>query len=342
MEIRLLKDEYDKWDKYVLSSPYSCSYHLIGWKKVIEKSFKHKTFYLMALQDNNIVGILPLVSIKSFLFGNFIISLPFLNYGGVCADDLEIERELIEKGIEIAKEENVAYLELRYMRKIEMALPVKEHKVTMILDLMDTPEKQWASYKPTVRNQVRKAEKEGLKFKTGGIEYLDDFYKVFSRNMRDLGTPVYHKDFFKNILEIFPQNTNIHNVYLSDKVVAGGISFSFKDTLEVPWASSIKDYIKLCPNNLLYKETIEFACKNSFKYFDFGRSSPDSGTYRFKLQWGAKPKQLYWYYWLSKDRSTLPNLSPKNSKYELFINLWKKLPLFVSNFLGPYIVRNIP
>jgi FemAB-related protein (PEP-CTERM system-associated) len=173
------------------------------------------------------------------------------------------------------------------------------------------------------------------------MELLDGFYEVFCRNMRDLGTPVYGKNFFRNVLEEFPETTRIISVKLGDKTVASGILTWFKDTLEVPWASSISDYREMCPNNLLYWEAIRFAINNGSLKFDFGRSTPGEGTFKFKKQWGAKPVQLYWQY-LLKEGERLPELNTKNPKYEMAIKVWKKLPLAVTNFIGPHIVKNIP
>jgi FemAB-related protein (PEP-CTERM system-associated) len=170
---------------------------------------------------------------------------------------------------------------------------------------------------------------------------MDGFYEVFCRNMRDLGTPVYGKSFFRNILETFPDTTRIISVMLENKTVASGILTWFKDSLEVPWASSISDHREKCPNNLLYWEAIRFAIRNGSRKFDFGRSTPGEGTYRFKKQWGALPYPLYWQY-LLKDGKQLPELNPKNPKYEMAIKVWQRLPLVVTNLLGPRIVKNIP
>jgi FemAB-related protein (PEP-CTERM system-associated) len=159
--------------------------------------------------------------------------------------------------------------------------------------------------------------------------------------MRDLGTPVYGKKFFRNILETFPDSTRIISVVLGGKTVASGILSWFKDSLEVPWASSINDYREMCPNNLLYWEAIRFAIRNGSAKFDFGRSTPGEGTFRFKKQWGAKPVQLYWQYLLEQGKS-IPELNPKNPRYRLAIKIWQQLPLAVTNVLGPLIVRNIP
>jgi FemAB-related protein (PEP-CTERM system-associated) len=192
-----------------------------------------------------------------------------------------------------------------------------------------------------LRSQIRRAEKEGMTCRIGGAELLDDFYAVFSRNMRDLGTPIYGRGFFAEILKTFPDAARVGAVYLGTRPVAAGFLYGYKETLEIPWASSDRRYNRLAPNMLLYKSVLEHACEQKFRIFDFGRSTPESGTYRFKEQWGAQPVGLHWYYWLA-DGCVPPDLSPSNSKYRLAISVWRRLPLALSRRLGPNIVRYIP
>jgi serine/alanine adding enzyme len=191
-----------------------------------------------------------------------------------------------------------------------------------------------------LRNQIRKAEKSGLQFVAGHLELLDGFYAVFTRNMRDLGTPVYSKSFFRNILEAFSESTRIFTVYHNTKIIAAGIGCWFRKTLEIPWAASINDYRILCPNNMLYWEAIQFAIRNGFNKFDFGRSTPNEGKYNFKRQWGAQPIQLHWQY-LMDDHDRMPDMSPSNPKYQAAIRLWQRPPLPAPRILGPMIIRNI-
>jgi serine/alanine adding enzyme len=181
----------------------------------------------------------------------------------------------------------------------------------MFLALAADIDSQWRAFNAKLRNQIRKAEKSGLQFVIGRLELLDRFYEVFAHNMGDLGTPVYGKSFFRNILEAFPDTATIFAVYHETKMIAAGIGSWFRNMLEIPWASSISDYKMLCPNNMLYWEAIRFAICNGFKRFDFGRSTPNEGIYNFKKQWGAQPLQLYWQYVMDGHKE-IPNLSPSN------------------------------
>ena len=342
IKVQLYNEDGSDWNTYVKAHPASSNYQLYGWRNVIEKSFGHQSYYLVARDGNNgICGILPLTSMKSSIFGKFLVSLPFFNYGGILGSCDDATSLLLNESRRILKETQGDYVELRHREMSVNGLETKEHKVTMILDLEKDENAAWKKLDAKVRNQVRKAEKSGLQVLTGHLELLDGFYEVFCRNMRDLGTPVYSKDFFRNILAAFPDSTRIISITLDGRTIASGILTWFRETLEVPWASSIRDYREMCPNNLLYWEAIKFAIRNKSSRFDFGRSTPDEGTYRFKKQWGALPYPLYWQY-LLKDGEQLPQLNTKNTKYELAIKVWQRLPLAVTNILGPRIVKNIP
>lgn len=342
MGVQLYNDDGSAWGAFVGSHPDSTNYHQYGWRAVIEKSFGHTTYYMAARNGRNeICGVLPLVHMKSALFGSFLVSLPFFNYGGLLVTNDSAAVTLLGMSRQLVGETGAGHLELRHFRRSAEDLVTRQHKVTMILDLEKDEESQWKSFDAKVRNQIRKAEKSGLQCVSGHLELLDGFYEVFCRNMRDLGTPVYGKSFFRNILEEFPATTRIISVVQNEKTVASGFLTWYRDTLEVPWASSIRDYRELCPNNLLYWEAIRFAITIGAEKFDFGRSTAGEGTYRFKKQWGTREIPLYWEY-LLKDGACLPELNPSNPKFQLAVRMWQKLPVSVTKILGPPIVQGIP
>ena len=330
------------WESYVLSSHLASAYHQCGWRRVIEEAFGHPTYYLLVRgRDGAPQGVLPLVFLASRGFGRFLVSLPFLNYGGVVASSSEAYRLLEAHAVEQARELNADHIELRHQALMDTSWVSTERKVSMRLPLPSSYEQLVKGFPSKLRSQVRRAQKEGMTARVGGSECLDEFYAVFSRCMRDLGTPVYAKGFFAKILEVFPKEARICIVSHGQTPVAAGFLYGFRSSLEIPWAASDKRFNKLAPNMLLYGTVLEFACQQGFQIFDFGRSSPDSGTYRFKEQWGALPHQLYWYYWM-KDGHAVPQLNPQNPKYALAIRLWQQLPVVVANVLGPHIVKHLP
>jgi serine/alanine adding enzyme len=342
--IRLYQDtDHAHWDEYVISSSHTSCYHLVSWKTVIEKSFGHKTYYLLSEDENKkINGVLPLVHLKNILFGNFAVSLPYFNYGGVCADNDEIRAQLLHEAAIIASAQKMDHIELRHISNAVADLPVKTSKVSMQLTLPQTKEELWASFPSKLRSQVQRPIKEQMHTKVGQQDELNSFYDIFSQNMRDLGTPVYSKSFFRNILKEFPENAWICTIYTKDEnPVASGFLVGFKEMLEIPWASSLRTYNRLSPNMLLYWSVLELACDRQYKVFDFGRSTVGEGTYKFKEQWGAKPIQLYWHYWM-KNNGPLPEINPHNPKYEMAIKTWQRLPVSLTRLLGPSIVKNLP
>jgi len=329
------------WDAYVSASAERASgYHSWQWRQVFEEAFGHECLYLVARLDGAgpVQGVLPLVLIKSWLFGRTLTSLPFLNYGGVVADSEPVARALLDEASKLAKAHHASHVELRHTGRMFDDVPCKQHKVSMRLSLKPG---MWEVIDRKVRNQIRKAEKSNLKVQRGGAELVGDFYTVFARNMRDLGTPVYARKLFDSVLRAFPDRANILIVRLDGMPVAAGLTFRTGTMVEVPWASSVRDYNNLCPNHLLYWHIIESAVADNCDVLDFGRSTPNEGTFKFKEQWGALPVPLHWEYSLV-GQGGLPDQSPKNPKFRLMIETWKRLPLWLANAAGPHIVRSIP
>lgn len=331
-----------KWDAFATSHERGTLYHRSDWRHLIHGLFGHETHYICAKRSpEEVVGILPLVRLQSRFFGDYLVSMPYFNYGGALAINPHIENALMKNACALAGDLGSQHIEFRDIVRRSGHWPVRTDKVIMELALPDSVEELWSRLGSKVRAQIKRPTKEGMKSGQGGKELLSDFYQVFSRNMRDLGTPVYAQDFFSAILDTFSENTTILVVRHQGQPVAAGFLLGFKDRLEIPWASSLRGYNPLGVNMLLYWEALKFAIDNDYRLFDFGRSSIDSGTYRFKKQWGAQPNQLYWYYWL-KPGQQVPHLTPKNPKYRLAIAVWQRLPLFVTNWIGPNVVKYLP
>jgi serine/alanine adding enzyme len=339
--ISLLTNEQKEWDQYVANNNATSIYHHTRWREVIHTCFRHETFYYYSKNSTgNINGILPLVRLRSRLFGDFLVSMPYFNYGGAVADHPIIEQKLIETANTLAEELGIHHVE--YRDDIARGgFPARTDKVCMLLTLPGDEKELWSSFTSKLRAQIKRPQREALDILSGGIEYLDDFYKVFSHNMRDLGTPVYSIFFFRKILSSYTKNTSIIVIRLDGRPVAACFLIGDRNVLEIPWASSLKEANHLSVNMLLYWEALRFAIRNEYSFFDFGRSTIDSGTFRFKKQWGAKPKQLHWHYWL-KNSTKIPLLNPNNTKYKLMIEIWKRLPIRFTTLLGPLIVKNLP
>ena len=339
--VAIAGDQAD-WNQFVDDQPQAEIYHRYEWKGLLERVFSHVCHYLIARDDSGIVqGVLPLAHLESRAFGSFLVSIPCFNYCGVLATSSGVRETLIAKAVNLGEQLGADHIELRHRNHFSLDLPFRDDKVAMRLDLPDSPDALWEQFPAKLRSQIRRPQKDGAVCEEGGAELVDDFYAVFSRNMRDLGTPVFPKQLFRSMLDDFPQSTRIFVVRLNRKPVAAGITIGYRKVLEIPSASALRKYNRISVNMLLYWTVLQHAIRNGYTVFDFGRSSIDAGTYRFKKQWGAKPQPLVWHYCLP-DGKEIPRLNPSNPKFHLATRLWRKLPLPVANALGPRIVRHLP
>jgi FemAB-related protein (PEP-CTERM system-associated) len=330
-----------EWNAYLTTHPEATGYHGWQWRRVFERGLGHTCHYFVARSNAAVVGVLPLVEVTSWMFGRALSSLPYVNYGGVLADTQSIAARLVEHAGELASNRGLSYVLLRHRRRCLPQLPARAHKVSMVLALERDSARMWEAFDRKVRNQVRKAEKSGLRVETGGEALLDDFYTVFARNMRDLGTPVYSRKLFVEILACEPENARLHVVRLDSRPIAAALSYVYGNTMEVPSASSLREHRALCPNHLLYWAMMQSAIAQGSTRFDFGRSTPGDGTYHFKEQWGAVAQSLYWEYEL-RNGTSMPDEDRHNPRFQARIEAWKRIPLPLTLMLGPRIARCVP
>ena len=344
MKITELEREEEKaWDSYILNSNSSTFYLQIGWRNVVEKTYKHKPIYLIAKEQGEIKGVLPLFLMRSMIFGKKLVSVPFAPYGGVCADNKAIENALIDEAKRMTKECGADYLELRCLNEngigLGLGLAANNSYITFILNLSQDPNIVWKGFNNKVRNAIRKALKSNLEIRSDNN--IGDFYRLYTKNMRDLGTPPHSYAFLKNLLHEFPEHTKIVRVQYPGTTIASLFLVSFKHTMISGWAASDRAYQNFNPNNLLYWGVIKSGCEEGYKYFDFGRSIYDSGTFRFKKPWGAEPEQLCYQYYLCNMKN-MPDTSQSNPKRQRFVKFWRKLPIRLATTAGPLIRKGIP
>jgi serine/alanine adding enzyme len=337
IEVRPLETGEEKaWDDYLYRCSESSHCHLSGWRRVIERTYGHRSYYLWAHANGMVKGILPLIAMRNLYFRRSLVSMPFLDDGGICADSDQIRIRLFQEALRLYEGRKANSLDLRHRHANHLDSPRRGEKVIMVLDLLDDSDEMWKRFDAKLRNQVRKASKSGLNAFWSGKEGLSDFYEIFAANMRDLGSPVHSRNFFAAILEEFADSAKIMLVRKDDQVIGGAVCLFFKGSMIVPWASSLREYFSVCPNNLLYWEMIRWGCKNGYRRFDFGRSSPGSGTYRFKKQWGAREEPLHWQ-WITRKvgQPVMPHAD--NNKYRWMIRTWSHLPLSFTKLVGPMV-----
>jgi FemAB-related protein (PEP-CTERM system-associated) len=325
------------WDTFVGAHPLATHYHLSGWGEIIERVYRYPGLYFSAWDEDRLVGVVPMVLLGGLLRRKSFVSMPYLDYGGICADTPAIGHDLYVAITREMAARQAGLLDLR--QRVKMPLPLNTYgdKVTMVLPLASDAERMWKTFGGKLRNQIRKAEKEQLQTQWVGVEGVPDFYSVYVHNMRDLGSPPHSLTFFQRLLQAFPA-AQILLVRRHTQVIGGGLCLRFQDTMLVPWASSLREYFRLCPNNLLYWEAIRAACERGLQRFDFGRSSRGSGTYNFKKQWGALEEPLYWQ--ANVGGGDLIN-EESHAVLAWAVEAWKRLPVRVSRVIGPMVRRRL-
>jgi FemAB-related protein (PEP-CTERM system-associated) len=333
----------DGWDSFASSRSDSTFCHLHAWSTVIERALGHECVYLAAADGAGAVrAILPLVRVRSAIFGHYLVSMPFLSYGGPIGTP-EATLFLCDEAAAMAKRSGADLLELRTRAELGApTLTTNSRKVTVLLDLPDTAEDLWTrGLSAKVRSQVRRPQKEGMVARFGAEE-RDAFYSVFARNMRDLGTPVLARQFFEQIAVALPDHVEFGTVYLEGAPVAAGCGFVWRDEFEMTWASALREHNRTAPNMLLYWSFLERMTERGVKVFNFGRCTADGGTHRFKKQWGdTRDVPLPWAQWSRRGVTATPN-PDGGSLLRLATRAWSRLPLPVANTLGPRLARALP
>ncbi|WP_164103306.1 FemAB family XrtA/PEP-CTERM system-associated protein [Candidatus Laterigemmans baculatus] len=316
--------------------------HHDAWIEALAKGFAHPTYLLQTSRERQVTGTLPLMLVKSRLFGRFLVSLPYLNTGGVWADNDASAKALVDGACELADRLDVRYLELRHERPVEHPrLNFRRNdKLHMRLPLPATADELHQSLKSKLRSQVKKAGEYGSTVHWGGKELLAPFYSVFARNMRDLGTPVFSQRLFASILDAFAGEAELCVVRQGSTPIAAALLVHLEEVSEVPSASSLREYNRTNANMLMYWHLLQRSIERGSATFDFGRSSLGSGTFKFKAQWGAEPHPAEWQYYVRS--GSVEAMRPDSAANQRLIRIWQRLPVWLTRLAGPPIVRGIP
>ena len=337
--IQTLPDCGGTWHRVVNQSNRSALAHAPEWFSLIQRAYGHTPLYLTMDDGNGRSGVLPAFVVRRPFFGTVVTSMPFLDSGGPCSQSPETRRVLVEHLIAEARRIGATRVELRCSEPLDIAAEPARHKVNLTLPLSSDPDRLWRGFDKQVRNQVRKAERSGLSIEHGGVEKLRAFYDAFVVRMRDLGSPPHAPAFLRAVIDGFGARARIVLVQKGGVTVGALIALAFKDRLVVPWAICLKEYFSFCPNMLLYWETLRAACVEGFRCFEFGRSTRDSGTYRFKRQWGAQEEQLFWYSIAPGRGVSQTNETAHASTALILHKAWQWLPLALTRSVGPHIRR---
>ena len=330
-----------EWNTFLEQQPQGSFYHLHEWSGINQRALSNPSFNLIARAGNEIRGVLPLTLVASPLFGRVLCSMPFVNYGGPVCVDAAATDALVRAARDRANELKADYLELRCASAIETDMSVSTRKISMHIELAPDPDTLWNKFASKHRTNIRRAQKNNLEVRSGGAELLDIFYSVMEQSWRQLGTPFYARSYFETILKALPEHTRIFVCSQGTTPVAVAFNGYFNGMVEGLWAGGTELSRPLQANYVLYWEMMRDACVRGCTRYHLGRSTADSGAEDFKKKWNATASQLYWYFHRPSG-GEMPQLNVDNPKYKLAIQVWQKLPLWVTRLIGPPLARSIP
>ena len=328
-----------RWDAFVAGCREATFFHRAGWQDIIDEVFHHPTCFLYAERAGQIEGVLPLAHVKSLLFGNALVSLPFAVYGGVAASTPEAAQALESEAQSIARQLGVEHLELRHIDQRHADWPTQDLYVCFRKDLDPEVEANMLAIPRKQRAMVRKGIKNGLR---SAVERsVEHFFPLYADNVLRHGTPAMPRRYFERLLQVFGEDCDVLTVFdPQGRPISSVLNFYFRDEILPYYAGDDMAARDLAGNDFKYWELMRRACERGIKVFDYGRSKQGTGSYAFKKNWGFEPKPLHYEYCLYR-RDSIPQNNPANAKYRLFIAAWRRLPIGVANRLGPYIVRNL-
>ena len=328
-----------RWDRFVFENPEASFFHRAGWQKIIEQVFHHKTFFLYSEEDGQITGVLPLAHVNSWLFGNSLVGLPFTVYGGVVSSSRQVAQALEQEAQALAKHLGVAHLELRNVRRQHTDWPLQDLYVTFRKEIFPQEEANMLAIPRKQRAMVRKGIKNGLLAQID--THVDNFFTLYADNVHRHGTPAMSKHYFQVLMDTFDPDCEVLTISAPDgRPLSSVLSFYFRDEVLPYYAGDDESARDLAANDFKYWELMRRACARGLKVFDYGRSKQGTGSYAFKKNWGFEPQPIHYEYCLYK-RDAVPQNNPSNAKYKLLIETWRRMPIGLANWLGPFIVRNL-
>jgi FemAB-related protein (PEP-CTERM system-associated) len=327
-------------DRFVTSSPAGTIFHLSAWKRIVEKTLGRRCFTLVARSSNQITGVLPVSWVRSRVFGDSLVSLPLAVYGGICTDDANSHAALLKAAGNLARRLRVQYVEMRNRSNpFPAPLPGRDLYVTFTQDLTPGPDKLLEKLPRDTRYAVRKSMKAGLEW-TEDLK-IGEFYEIYAHSVHRLGTPVFSRSLFECLQREFGGQCRLFGVRKGTRAIAGVLCLYYKDRVLPYYGGALNEFYRDSPNNFMYWNLIAQSCKEGFRSFDFGRSKKGTGSFLFKSAWNMQVEELPYTYLLSRAKD-VPRMSPVDKKFQLPVELWKRLPFGVTKIVGPPLIRRIP
>jgi FemAB-related protein (PEP-CTERM system-associated) len=340
IEIGTPREAGKTWDDFVRRQTGGTFFHRAGWQRVIEQTFGYRSYCLAVTRDGRIEGVLPLFKVPTLPWGHSLVSAPQAVYGGPLADRADIRDALLLHARLLGERLGARYIEYRNLVALE-GLPAKDLYVTFRRPILPTADENMAVIPRNQRRSIRIGLKSGLTSEVGGVDLLDPFFALYSHSVRNLGTPVFPRSLFANLIAEFGSECRILLVRRDGRPVAAVLTFFFGDEVLPYYGGAHREEFRHAVNDFMYWSLLCYGMEQGYKVFDFGRSKKGSGSYDFKRHWGFEPTQLHYQYQLLRQQS-VPDLSPRNPKFSIAIQLWKRMPLWLSQRLGPGLVRYFP
>ena len=340
-----------RWNEFVRTTSAGTFFHLLEWRDLVARHFGYQPFYLYVEEKGEISAVLPLFLANSLLFGRNLISIPVGIYGGVVSRKEEATKLLLRRAQELAHECRASHLEIRgnpYGQNDsvyedgngEFRFKRMDHHVTFIREIDSKEENNFARIPRKQRRMIRQAQKHGLRSFVDDSRLLDCF-QIYAESLRNLGTPVYSYKYFQDLKKTFGDHCRILRVEYQSKIIAGVLSFFYKDQVLPYYGGALKQYFHLAPNDFMYWELMSYGGAKGYRTFDFGRSKRDTGSFDFKRHWGFDPLPLPYLYYAVNGQA-VPDSSSLNSKLQWAIKLWRRLPLRLTMAFGPHIAPHLP
>lgn len=343
-ELRVLPFEdsiAERWDEFVKEQQGGSIFHLTAWKRAIERTFSYRPRYLRTERNGRITAVAPVFLVSNWIIGKALISAPLGVYGGICSEDEESTTALLDALSRMARSEKIDYVELRTRNGRPLAGYHTKRLYSTFTTTLDPDVEQNLKRLPRdTRYMIRKAGQFHLTVRHG-LEQLDQFYSLFAISMRRLGTPVFPKSLFSNLIHELHGSVDLMLVYAGSEPVTGVLSFIYRDTILPYYAGATDKARTLAANNFMYWELMKFAVELGLKGFDFGRSKENTGAYAFKSQWNMEITPLPYQVSLIKG-DAVPNFSPANPKFQFATRVWSRIPLKATMLFGPRVVRWFP
>jgi FemAB-related protein (PEP-CTERM system-associated) len=328
------------WDAFVRMAEDGTPFHLLAWRRAVERAFGHRAHYLVARRGDRIEGVLPLFRVRGLLGGVALVSVPYAVYGGICATSDEARHALLDAATTLGRAMGASYVELRHRRDQGLDLPTKSLYVTFRRAIAKDDDENLLAIPRKQRRMTKQGEKHGLHADTRG-DHLDAFYEIYAQSVQRLGSPVFPPALLRAIRDEFGPDCELLGVWQNERLLAGVLTIFYEDEVLPYYGGALPEALPYAVNDFMYWELMRHAARKGCRIFDFGRSRTGTGSYDFKRHWGFEPVPLPYQYVLLKARQ-MPDLSPSNRRFDLVRRLWTQLPPRVARILGPVVTRYLP